>query len=181
MGVTTIAAVIGSQSINSRRIAAITALYNVANDGVRELNKKMEAVVGKEKAKEIKDAISKDRLDKSPKQSPETVIITGSGNCLCKDLYSGVEWRADPGKVREAIMAASAQCLKENMIEANDLYDHLQIHQRPCGKDMGWNSDDLIDGLLPIHLSTQLCDNGEPMLCLDFEDTIHPVSWKVYG
>lgn len=62
MGGTTIACVVGSHSVSSRRIAALSAAYSLSESTVKNLNSKMEEMLGEKKARAVKDAIMKDKL-----------------------------------------------------------------------------------------------------------------------
>ena len=46
----------------------------------------------------------------------------------------------------------------------NDFYDEIDLPRTSMGDDLGWN----IEHNIEIHFSSQLNDNGEPSLVLDF-------------
>lgn len=164
--------ILGAQTISSKRIAVLSAGYAMAERSVKDLNEKMTEILGEKKAKSIKDAIVKDRLAESGPIDEGKIIITGNGDVLCKDIYSGRYFRSNAEKIRQAIAELSADCMSDNYVELNELYGILGIPQIPLGSDFGWNSDDLIRGMLPITISAQVSENGEPCLCLDYDATI---------
>lgn len=163
------ACILGSQSISSKRIAVLSAGYAAAEKSITGLNSKMEEILGEKKARSIKDAIVKDNISRDGTVPEDKIIITGNGDVLCKDLYSGRYFRSNAEKIRQAIAAVSEDCRNDNYVELNELYGELDIPQIPLGSDFGWNVDDLSRGTLPISISAQISENGEPCLCLDYD------------
>ena len=49
-------------------------------------------------------------------------------------------------------------------VSLNDFYDEIGLDHTSVGDDLGWNTDKLID----INFSSQLNDNGEPSVVLDY-------------
>ena len=49
-------------------------------------------------------------------------------------------------------------------VSLNEFYDELGLDHTSIGDDLGWNTDQLID----IAFSSQLNDNGEPSVVLDY-------------
>ena len=49
-------------------------------------------------------------------------------------------------------------------VSLNDFYDEIGLDHTSVGNDLGWNTDQLID----IDFSSQLNDNGEPSVVLDY-------------
>lgn len=172
MMVATGACILGSQSISSKRIAVLSAGYAAAEKSINGLNTKMEEILGEKKTRAIKDAIVKDNIEKDGKVPEDKVIITGNGDVLCKDLYSGRYFRSNAEKIRQAIAALSEDCRVDNYVELNELYGELGIPEIPLGSDFGWNVDDLVRGTLPISISAQISENGEPCLCLDYDTRV---------
>lgn len=165
------ACIIGSQKASSKKIAILSAGYAMAEKSVKEINSKMTEVLGENKARSIKDAIVGDNIKKDGVVPENQIIITGQGDVLCKDLYSGRYFRSNAEKIRQVIAELSADCRNEMYVDLNDLYSLLGLPSIPMGNDFGWNVDDLVRGSLPITISAQLSENGEPCLCLDYDVT----------
>lgn len=169
MTVATGACIVGSNTVSSKKIAVLTAGYKVAEKTANDLNDKMNEILGEKKARSIKDAIVKDGLKKDGPVDESKIILTGNGEVLCKDVYSGRYFRSNAQKLGQAINQLSMDCIQENYVELNDLYDLIGIPQIPLGSDFGWNTDDLVQGTLPITFSAQLTEDGQPCLCLDYD------------
>lgn len=167
MGITTSACIIGSNTVSSKKIAVLSAAYSVSETAVKELNGKMQEVLGEKKTRVIKDAILKDKIGDAPKE--EQVIITGDGDVLCKDSYSGRYFRSNAQKIGQAINRLSHDIITDMYVSLNDLYSELHIERIPMGDDLGWNIDDTQRGQLPVTYTAVLTDDGIPCLCIDYD------------
>lgn len=175
MGGSTIACVVGSHSISSRRIAVLSAAYSLSESTVKNLNSKMEEMLGEKKARAIKDSIMKDKLRESEKNDQKllgdgNVIVPDNGYVLCKDLHSGRPFYSTAEKIKQAIVKCSFDVQQDMWVSLNDFYDEIgspQLEHIPLGDDLGWNVEDTIRGQLPITLTALLTDDGKPCLCVD--------------
>lgn len=180
MGGTTIACVIGSHSISSRRIAVLSAAYSLSESTVKNLNNKMEEMLGEKKTRAIKDSIMKDKLRETEKNDQKllgdgNVIVPDNGYVLCKDLHSGRPFYSTAEKIKQAIVKCSFDVQQDMWVSLNEFYDEIgspQLEHIPLGDDLGWNVEDTIRGQLPITLTAILTDDGKPCLCVDADVSI---------
>lgn len=179
-GGVTVACVAGSHSASSRRIAALSAAYSLSESTVKNLNSKMEEMLGEKKARAIKDSIMKDKLKANAEKdqkvlSDDQFILAGNGQVLCKDLYSGRFFYSNAEKIKQAIAKCSYDLISEMYISLNDLYEAIdspQLPRIPMGEDLGWNVDDTCNGQLPITLTALLTEDGKPCLCMDYDISV---------
>lgn len=171
MGVATAACIIGSHNESAKRIALVSAAYNLSESAVKDLNNKMQEVLGEKKTKSIKDAIVKDKLnaDKDNKPSIDTVMMCTNGNVICKDMFTGRTWPCNAEKIRQAIIKLSSDVQQDMWVELNDLYYEVGLPPIPKGNEFGWQVEDCQRGLLPITLSALLMEDDNPCLCMDYE------------
>lgn len=180
MGGTTIACIVGSHSVSSRRIAALSAAYSLSETTVKNLNSKMEDMLGERKARAIKDSIMKDKLKADSEKdkkilSDGQLLIPNDGTVLCKDLYSGRLFYSNAEKIKQAIAKCSYEIISDMYISLNDFYEAIdspQLPRIPMGEDLGWNIDDTINGKLPITLAALLTDDNKPCLCIDYDISV---------
>lgn len=180
MGGSTIACIIGSNSISSRRIAVLSAAYSLSESTVKSLNSKMDEILGEKKTQMIKESIMKDKLKESEKTEQKilgdgNVVIPDNGYVLCKDLYSGRSFYSTAEKIKQAIVKCSFDVQQDMWVSLNDFYDEIgspQLEHIPMGDDLGWNVDDTIRGQLPITLTAILTNDGKPCLCVDADINI---------
>lgn len=180
MGGTTIACIVGSHSVSSRRIAALSAAYSLSETTVKNLNSKMEEMLGEKKARAIKDSIMKDKLKADSEKdkkilSDGQLVIPSDGTVLCKDLYSGRLFYSNAEKIKQAIAKCSYEIISDMYISLNDFYEAIdspQLPRIPMGEDLGWNIEDTNNGKLPITLSALLTDDNKPCLCIDYDISV---------
>jgi len=172
MGAATAACIIGSNSINQRRNAALATVYGLTEVAFREYKDKVVDTLGKSKELKLRDEISADKLKRNPPDE-HTIILTGKGEVLCYDGLFGQYFRSDIEQIRKAINDLNKDFLTEMWMSVNDLYYALGVPQIPVGDEMGW---DLDRGLIGIEFSTQLSDKGEPCLVLNY--TVQPKHLK---
>lgn len=169
-GVATGACILGSHTASTRKIAVISAAYSAAETSIKDLNGKMKEILGESKTQQIKDAVTKDKLKKDggdPKE--ETVILTGDGTVLCKDMYSGRYFRSNAQKIKQAINKLSYDIITDMWIGLNDFYEEIGLPQIPLGDNLGWDIEDTDRGKLPITVTAILSEDDTPCLCVDYD------------
>lgn len=167
MGTVTIACIISSNSINQRRNAALATVYGLTETAFREYKEKVVETIGKNKELKVRDDICADHVAQNPVGRNE-VIITGKGNVLCMDSLSGRYFRSDIDKVRKSINSLNEEMLGNigMWISVNDLYDEIGLAHTSQGDMMGW---DLDQGTIRISYSSQLTEDEEPCLVLNYD------------
>lgn len=169
MAVATSVCIIGSNSVSSKRIAVLSAAYNVSESALKEYQNKVTEIVKPEKVKQIKESLAKDELEKNPIKSSTDVIVTGDGDVLCMDCYSGRYFRSNAQKIGQAVNELSADLQTDMYVSLNDFYNKLNIPAVPMGDDFGWNIDDLVRGQLSIEVSAHLTPDKQPCLVVNYD------------
>lgn len=167
IGAATIACIIGSNSINQRRNAALATVYGLTEAAFREYKEKVVETIGKNKELKVRDEISSDRIKANPPGESE-VIFTGKGEVLCYDSLSGRYFRSDIEKIRRSINDINKNFLSDMWVGLNDLYYELGLAGTKLGDEMGW---DLDNGLVDVSFSSGLTEEGEPCLVLNYSVT----------
>lgn len=165
MGAATIACIVGSNSINNRRNAALASVYGLTEAAFREYKEKVVETIGKKKELSVRDEISKDHVAANPPKE-NTVILTGKGNTLCRDEFSGQYFRSDVERIRQAVNTINEQRIDEMWVSLNDLYYEIGADATKGGELLGW---DLDTGGLKITFSTQLTKDNEPCIVLNYD------------
>lgn len=150
-----------SNSITTRRTAALATAYKISETALLEYRDKVVETIGEKKEKEITDKIAKDHVEKNPVTRSE-VIITEKGNTLCFDTISGRYFRSDIEKIKRIQNEMNRTIINDNYVSLNEFYDELGLDYIDVGSDLGWNVDALID----IDFSSQLADDGTPCLVI---------------
>lgn len=166
MGATSVACIIGAQTVNTRRHAAIASLYSLTESTLKDYQQKVVELVGEKKEQIIRDDISQKRIDENPVSKNE-VIITGKGEMLCYDTLSGRYFKSDIETLRRIQNDFNHEMMSSMWVSLNDLYFAMGLSTVKIGDELGWTVDELLD----FRFSSKLTDNGEPCLVLNYNAT----------
>lgn len=157
--------IIGASSVNAKRNAALATAYKLSETALTEYREKVIETIGEKKEQIVRDKVAEERIKKNPVSKNE-VIVTGNGKTLCFDPISGRYFMSSIDVIKRAENELNKQMLHDisGYVSLNDFYDELGLDHTSVGDDLGWNTDQLID----ICFSSQLNDNGEPSVVLDF-------------
>lgn len=156
---------IGASSVNTKRNAALATAYKLSETALSEYREKVIETIGEKKEKTVRDKVAEERVKKNPVSKSE-VIVTNNGATLCFDPISARYFKSSIDKIKRAENELNKQMLHDisGYVSLNDFYDELGLDHTSVGDDLGWNVDRLID----ISFSSQLNDNGEPSVVLDY-------------
>ena len=160
----TAACILGSNSISNRRINALAGVYGFTEAAFREYRAKVAETIGEKKEKGVRDAVAKDRIGRDPVENHE-VLITGDGNALCYDVFSGRYFKSDSNKLRKVENLLNKQLLSDMHVCINDLYYEIGLPDTKMGGDLGWS---VADGLIDFQFSSHLASDGTPCLVIDY-------------
>lgn len=164
-GAASIACIIGANSINTKRNAAIAALYSITDTAFKEYRKKVIEEIGKSKEKKIRDQVYEDRIQKNP-EGEKSQIVIGNGDVLCYDILSDRYFPSDYEKIRRAVNDINFELMDEMWIPLNDFYYRVGLASTKLGEQVGFSID---KGKLDPTYSTQLSKDGKPCLVIDME------------
>lgn len=164
MGTASIACIIGAQSVNGKRYAALASVYSLTQDTLKDYQAKVVEKIGEKKESQIRDEVAQERLNKNP-SSDATIIMTGKGETLCYDALSGRYFKHDIESIRRIVNDLNHDLMGQMWVYLNDLYCALGLATVKMGDELGWTVDDLIE----IKFSTMMSDDGQPCLVLDYE------------
>jgi hypothetical protein len=173
-GAFTIACIIGAQAINTRKNAALVSIYSLTESALREYQAKVKEIHGDNKEQKVREAIQQDTIASVPMALAE-VHITGMGEQLCYDSFTGRYFKSDIETIRRAQNDINAQVLGNNYASHNDFYKLLGLSRTQFGEEAGWNLDQLLD----INYTSHLADDGRPCLCIEYQMDLKPNYYKI--
>lgn len=166
MGTTSIACIVGANSINASRNAALAALYSLSETALREYKDKVVEEIGRSRELKVRDSIAQDRVVNNPVDD-KTIIITGNGDVLCYDTLSDRYFKSSAEKIRQQVLELNESLRTEMWLSLNDFYYAIGLPSTKLGDLMGFDMD---KGYIQINYSSQLTpDNKEPCLVIDTE------------
>lgn len=160
-GAITIASVLASSKIQSRRAAALTAAYSISEKALSDYKEKIVETIGEKKEKAVRDQIAQDKVMNNP---PKQDIIINAGTVLCCELYSGRYFSCDIEKLRKAQNDINSKMLREMSATLSDFYYLIDLPNTSFSGTLGWDSDKLLD----LHFTTIMTDDGKPCIAFDY-------------
>lgn len=162
-GILTLAAIISANRVGSRRATALAAAYSIAEKSFDEYRTKIVEKLGTKKEQIARDEIAQDRVNKDPVSNRE-ILITGYGNVLCREMYTGRYFHSDLETLRKAENDINHQVLHDSYASLSDFYTLVGLPNTTNAEEVGWNAD----RLLKLQFSTTIAEDGRPCICVDF-------------
>lgn len=160
--VVTVACVVGAQSINLRKQAALISVATISETAFREYQERIAAEVPA-KDRKVRDDIAAQKIADNPVTSRE-VIIVGGGDQLFYDGYTGRYFQTTKQKVDKTVNELNFQIINQEYASLNEFYSGIGIASIPTGEDFGWNTAHKLD----LDFSTHMTDDDRPAIVLDF-------------
>lgn len=172
-GVTAAACLIGANSVNARRNAALATAYNLSATALSEYKEKVVETIGEKKEQAVREKIAEDKLKNEPIDRAK-VIVTGSGTTRFYDDISKRRFMSSIDKIKNARNDLNARMLEgEDFVSLNDFYYEIGLEPTGFGDDIGWNVYGGRKGMISINLDSAIVDtDGEP--CIVLEYTVSP-------
>lgn len=160
-----IGCIIGSNTINTKRNAALAALYTLSETAFREYRSKVIETIGKNKELKIRDEIKDARIKQHIVEDKE-VLFTGDGEVLCYDVLTGRYFKSDIETIRQSINELNRDLMSDMWISLNELYYKLGLPGTKLGDEMGFDID---KGLIEVDYSSHLDAKNRPCLAIDLK------------
>lgn len=145
MGATSVGCIIGAQTVNTRRHAAIASLYTLTEQTLKDYRENVKELVGKNKEEKAYDKVQQDRLLSDPPKKDSQIVLTEKGNTLFKDSYSGRYFKSDIEALRRVENELNHMINNQMWVPINDLYSVVGLEPIKLGEDIGWDPDQLIE------------------------------------
>lgn len=170
--VASIACLVGSNSVNARRHAALATAYKLSETAFAEYRDGVIETVGEKKEKAIRDKVSEKQLKENPVTKTE-IIMTGKNKTLFFDPLSHRYFYSSIEAIKRAENIINKEIITDPFDSGrtiNDFYDEIGIPTTATGDNLGWN---LQIGLVDVYTSAQKVEEGEehegePCLVINF-------------
>lgn len=166
-GSLTVTAIIAANQVGTRRAAAMATAYSLSERAFSEYKDKVVEKIGDNKARAVRDEVAQDRVNSNPPQDSQ-VIITGGGEVLCYDHFTGRYFKSDMETLRRAENEINRLILDQGYASVSDLYSEIGLPPTSFSEEVGWNTD----RMLTLVFSTTLSPDGRPCISIDFD--LHP-------
>lgn len=172
--VVTIASIVGAQSINMRRQAAIISVATVSERAFREYQDRVKEE-NPQVDRKVRGDINQDILDKHPVSERE-VIIVANGDQLFYDRHTDRYFMSTMQKVQKAVNDINFRVLNQNYASLNEFYNMLGINTVSQGDETGWTAEHNLD----IDYDAKITDDDRPAIVLDFIRAPLRNYWKAF-
>jgi hypothetical protein len=162
-GAATVSCIVGSHRISHKRISALAGLYSVTTKAFNDYKDKVVEKLGDNVHRAITDEVRTDKVEKTDITDKNPIIITGDGDCLCYDVYSGRYFRSNIEKLRKTENKLNQRIIHDNYVCLNDMYYEWKLDSIKNGYDIGWNTNHLIE----FAFSSAIKDD-QPVLVVDY-------------
>jgi len=170
----TVAAIVGANHISTKRVAAFASAYSMAEKGFTQYKDKVLEKVGPKKEGEIRDEVAKQQLRDHP-LSKSPIIITGHGDHVCFDTYSGRYFQSDIERVRSAVNDIRDQVHNQDSASLTDYWSLIGLDPTQTSDDIGWTPDKKLD----VHYTSELTKEGKPCLVITFLTPPRPLTGSI--
>ena len=182
-GAGTIGCIIGAQTVNNRRQAALAGLYSISEKTLLEYKEELLTALGDEGAAEVRKNVSQRTANPdysvAPKPdgtAPQTqVIVVDDSEQLCHDAWSGRYFKSSRNIIERERNEANALVMMDGYITANEFYARLGLDYIDAGNMVGWDPDNLIDFTIDAVIGPDM----KP--CLSIQHRVNPKPFGKYG
>lgn len=157
--------IIGANTVNFRRQAALTLACNLSERAFREYKEKTIETLGAKKEAVLRDSIAQDHLDKTPLEKDKIIVTDKTGDTLCLDFQSGRYFMTSIEKLRRTENELNKRLLHEDYISLNDFYYAIGLDPIGLGDDLGFHIE---NGLINFGFSSLIKDD-KPCIVLEYE------------
>lgn len=166
-GVLSTTCLIGASATNYKRNAALATAYQVVSTTLADYKEQVVESIGEKKEKTIREKVAQKQVDRIT-ETPQQVIITGSGDVLFIDPVSQRTFTSDIEKVRKIFNDLNYRMVvgMEEYISLSELYDELGLDRTSISDELGWNLGK--DGQIEYELHAATTHEGKPALMLEF-------------
>lgn len=161
--VASVACLVGASSVNLRRNAALATAYTLSETTLKEYQEKVVEKLGDKKEREIREDISKDKIQKT-NFSAGDIIVTDKGNTVCIDAYSGRPFYSDIDKLKRIVNELNREMRNCDYISLNEYYDEIGLDHVKMGDQIGWHID---RGYIDLQFGADLKDD-KPCIYVDY-------------
>lgn len=172
-GATSVACLVGSHSVNSRRNAALATAYKLSETAFAKYRESTLETIGEKKEQAVRDKVSEKQIKETPVNKTE-VFMTGKGQTLFFEPLSSRYFYSDLEKIKRAENKLNKEIICDAFDSGrtvNDFYEEIGIPTTSTGDNLGWKIGYLID----IYPSAQMAEEGtehegEPCIVLNYSN-----------
>lgn len=167
-GATASACLIGANSVNTKRNAALAAAYNLSTSALAEYKDKVVETIGEKKEREIREKVAESKLEQNP-VNPSTIVMTNKGTTRFMDSITKRRFVSDIETINQIVNRLNRRMINgDDYISLNEFYYEIGLEGCDVGDDLGWNvTRGLIE--LPDPPHAMVDTDGVPCVVLEYQ------------
>lgn len=168
MGLVSVACILGSHSIASRRTHALASLYAFTDRALKEYREVVKNNVSKRKNEEIEEDLANRRVAANP-LAGQAVIFGASGGVTVLDSYSGRYFVVTNIEAIHAAVNVINRAVNKDMFQSlNEFYYELGMEPIGDGDNLGWDAG---QEPLEVNFDAALHEGTKAVLVMDYNVT----------
>jgi hypothetical protein len=160
----TVTLIIGANRVGAKKALAAQTALTVSQQLYSEYRDKVIEEYGERKDQSIRDSIAEDRVKNSPGSG---LVISGPGNVLCCELFTGRYFNSDMETLRKSQNDINAKLNAHDYATFDDFYYMVGLSKTSSSSQIGWKSTKL----MALEFSTVLTEDGRPCLAFEYNYT----------
>lgn len=143
-GTVTVAAIILSHRISSRRAAVLAAAYALNEGKLEEYQDKIREKFGDKKEKEARNELAQDRINRDWDGNAEVVVSPFDNQVLIREEYTGRFFWSTIEDVNKAVNEVNLELMrsKDRAIRMSDLHRRLGLSTVSLSDCLGWTVEE---------------------------------------
>lgn len=161
--VVTITCIVGAQSINMRRQAALISFATISETALREYQDRV-ATESPTVDRKVRDDIAQQRLDDNPVSDREVVIVAGGGDQLFYEEHTDRYFMSTMQKVQKAVNDLNFRVLNQNYASLNEFYNVIGLNPIAQGDEFGWTPEHPLE----VDYVAKISDDDRPAVVITY-------------
>lgn len=171
-GTITVACIVGSHNVAARKNAIMVSAYSVSERAMQEYKTVVKEKLGEKKALEIQEEVAEKRIKSS---SGDTVIVTGNGEQLCYEPFSGRYFESNIESIRQEVNNLNEGAINSDWgFALNEFYGRIGLDPTGVGDEFGWNAD----ALMRVSFTGHVTAAGKACISMEYDVPPFLNYWK---
>lgn len=165
-GVASTACLIGANSVNAKRNAALATAYKLSEAALVTYKEKVIETIGEKKEQEVRKKVAQNHIDEAPAPSKEIVVI-GGDEVLFLDAISKRYFKSTVNEIDAIVNKLNADMVTgEPYISLSQFYDEVGLSHTANSDEIGWSL--FHGGTIQIDYTPGTTDDNKPCFVLDY-------------
>lgn len=160
-GALSVAAIVMSHRISSKRAAVLAAAYALNEKRIEEYQDKVKEKFGIKKEREARSELNQERVNRDV-QEKQLIFSPLDGKVVIREAHTDRFFYSTIDEINKAVNEANHEILKDNSVRLSEFYDTIGLDHTALSDYFGWDLEDRLeiswdtcttpDGKTPVHV-----------------------------